>query len=163
MRVLSGAEAEEAMRYILIAAEIAKEATCKLSKCGSVVVKEGSILGEGFNSLPQGEELVSCLKNSRPDDFTSDPTCCMHAEQRAIMQALETKADRGFKDLAGSRIYFIRLDEQDEIKYATRIKCTICSKMALDTGIEEFVLFRAEGITVYNTKEYNELSFGYGK
>lgn len=39
--------------------------------------------------------------------------------------------------------------------------CTICSKMALDVGIAEFVLWHEEGITVYDTKEYNELSFQY--
>ncbi|MBI2668675.1 hypothetical protein HYX14_02425 [Candidatus Woesearchaeota archaeon] len=61
---------------------------------------------------------------------------------------------------SGSRLYFIRLDEQGNAEHAGEPYCTICSKMSLDAGIAEFVLWHKEGITVYKTKEYNEKSFG---
>lgn len=32
------------------AVEVAKNATCGRSKCGSVIAKNGKIIGEGFNS-----------------------------------------------------------------------------------------------------------------
>ncbi len=32
------------------AAEVARKATCGRSKCGSVIAKDGKIIGEGFNS-----------------------------------------------------------------------------------------------------------------
>ena len=35
--------------------------------------------------------------------------------------------------------------------------------MALDVGIAEFVLWHEKGVCVYDTKEYNELSFQFGK
>jgi len=35
--------------------------------------------------------------------------------------------------------------------------------MALDVKIAEFVLWHKEGICVYNTEEYNQLSFEYSE
>jgi hypothetical protein len=73
------------------------------------------------------------------------------------VDALKNHSDK----LIGSRLYFIRLDENDQISFAGKPYCTICSKMALDTGIKEFVLYHSEGICIYDTEEYNDLSFGY--
>ena len=81
----------------------------------------------------------------------------MHAEQRAIMNTLRKHPD----SIENSRLYFVRLSENDEKKFSGEPYCTICSKMALDVGIEEFVLYREEGICIYDTKEYNTLSFAY--
>jgi hypothetical protein len=53
----------------------------------------------------------------------------------------------------------MRLDMNDEIVKAGKPYCTICSKMALDAGVSEFVLLHDEGIAVYDTDEYNRLSF----
>lgn len=39
--------------------------------------------------------------------------------------------------------------------------CTHCSRLALDAGIAEFVLWHNEGIAVYPTDEYNNLSYRY--
>ena len=63
------------------------------------------------------------------------------------------------KRVKDSRLYFIRLGEFGDKIQAGDPYCTICSKMTLDVGISEFVLFRKEGICVYDSKEYNELSF----
>ena len=35
--------------------------------------------------------------------------------------------------------------------------------MALDAGIKKFVLWHEQGICIYDTEEYNEISFNYGK
>lgn len=55
----------------------------------------------------------------------------------------------------------MRLDEYNGKIISGKPYCTICSKLALDVGISEFVLWHNEGICVYNTIEYNEISFGY--
>jgi hypothetical protein len=65
--------------------------------------------------------------------------------------------------ITGSRLYFIRLGEDGKKSPAGKPYCTICSKMALDSGISEFVLWHKEGICVYDTEEYNELSFECGE
>ncbi|MBW2995187.1 hypothetical protein KY312_02455 [Candidatus Woesearchaeota archaeon] len=157
MRILTGFAEKVAMKYINKSAEIAKSSKCLRSKCGSVIVKDDETIGQGYNSPPGDRTLEKCLKDNLPADFKSDKTCCVHAEQRAIMNALARNPDR----IKGSRLYFIRLDENENPKRAGRPYCTICSKMALDAGIKEFVLWHEEGICVYDTKEYNTLSFQY--
>ena len=87
----------------------------------------------------------------------TDKTCCIHAEQRAIMDALINNSDKLF----GSRLYFIRLDEDDVPSKAGNPYCTICSKMVVDVGIQEFVLWHEKGICVYDSQEYNDLSYAY--
>jgi len=66
----------------------------------------------------------------------TDKTCCVHAEQRAIVDALKNNPE-----LSGNPY------------------CTICSKMALDVGIKEFILLHKECPIAYNTEEYNLLSY----
>jgi hypothetical protein len=56
-------------------------------------------------------------------------------------------------------LYFIRLDAVGVPELAGQPYCTYCSKLALDVGIAEFVLWRPEGVTVYDTIEYNDLSY----
>ena len=155
MDILSGEEEGTAIEFMKKSADLALKSSCFRSKCGSVIIKENEVIGEGFNSPPLNKKLESCLKDSLPDNFKSDKSCCVHAEQRAIMDALKNNSDK----LIGSRLYFIRLDAEGKMSKAGLPWCTICSKMALDCGISEFVLWHDNGITVYDTEEYNKLSF----
>ena len=136
--------------------EIAKKSTCKRFKCGSVIINENKIIGIGYNSQPCNIN-EECFKDSLAKDFKSDKTCCVHAEQRAIMNALKMNPSR----LEGSTLYFIRLNDSSEPFLAGEPYCTICSKMALDVGIKEFCLWKENGWKHYDTKEYNELSFKF--
>lgn len=149
-----------ALNYFKEAAKEAQNAICLRSRCGSVVVDEtGTIIGRGYNAPPQDDiSIARCDRKHELDaSFKSDKTCCVHAEQRAIMDALKNNPDR----LNGATLYFIRLDDSSEMKYSGKPYCTICSKMSLDVGIKYFALYHKEGIGIYDTKEYNELSFAY--
>ena len=159
MRYLDGKEKEDAMRFVVIASEIAKSSTCLRDKCGSVIVNHREIIGEGSNSPPKDlESQRRCLKSKDTlDKKITDKTCCVHAEQRAIMNALRNNPYR----IENSRLYFARLNSKDELSFAGKPYCTICSKMALDVGIKEFVLYHKDGIAVYDTEEYNLLSYEY--
>ncbi|MDD4353273.1 MAG: deaminase [Candidatus Nanoarchaeia archaeon] len=159
MNFLKNAEEKAAIEYLMKAADIALNATCERSKCGSIIVKDNEIIGRGYNS-PAGELESQRRCNYSKDEYhkkVTDKTCCVHAEQRAIMNALRNNPDK----LKGSRLYFIRLDENDKPSRAGKPYCTICSKMALDSGIKEFVLWHEEGVCVYSTEEYNLLSYKY--
>jgi deoxycytidylate deaminase len=158
MRFLSGEENEKALEFILKATELALDSTCKRSQCGSVIVKYDEIIGKGFNSPPgnlESQRRCECDKESYHKKVT-DKTCCIHAEQRAIMDALRIYPHK----IEGSRLYFIRLNNRTPSRSGDPY-CTICSKMALDAGIAEFVLWHKKGTCVYDTQEYNTLSFRY--
>lgn len=161
MQYLTNNEEQAALLFLEKAAEVAKSATCERAQCGSVIVKDGEIIGSGFNSPPgehESQRRCACEKSSY-DQKVTDKTCCVHAEQRAIMDALRHNPDK----LAGSRLYFIRLDDDGKMTRAGMPYCTICSKMALDVGIAEFVLWQERGVAVFDTVEYNDLSFAFGK
>jgi len=159
MKLLSGEEERQAVEYFYKAQEIALKAKCNDAKCGCVIVKDNFIIGSGFNSPPgekENQRRCHISKNSYHSKVT-DKTCCIHAEQRAIMDALRNNSDK----IANSKLYFIRVDKDGSILKAGRPFCTICSKMALDAGISEFILWHEKGICSYDTGEYNSISFGY--
>lgn len=159
MRILSGAEEENATRFMAAAATAARKATCHKAKCGTVIVKNGEILGEGWNSPPRElEEQRTCDRIfGHADKEGFDTTCCVHAEWRAILNALRTNGD----DVRGADLYFARIDDKGAILKAGDPYCTVCSRLALESGIATFFLWRDEGICAFDTKEYNTLSYNY--
>lgn len=162
MKILtSPEEINEANKFLEEARIVALKATCTRSKCGSVIVKDGEIIWIWYNS-PAWELESQRRCNCNKDDYNkkvTDKTCCIHAEQRAIMDTIRNNPDK----IIGSRLYFVRLDDGWNIKFSGNPYCTICSKMSLDTGISEFVLYREEWICVYETWEYNDLSYKYNE
>lgn len=157
MRVLSGDEAEEAKGYLHEAEPLGQASCCLRTRCGALLVKDGVIIGTGFNSPPGNEPLDKCLKDDLPEDFVSDKTCCIHAEDRAVRDALARNPER----VKGSVIYFAKLDKEGKVRPSGEPYCTICSKLVLDVGIKEFVMQRKQGICAYDAREYNEISFKY--
>ena len=157
MRFLSGEEKIDALNFMNAAAELALKAECDDAKCGTVIVKNNKVIGYGCNSPPNGSKKRCHIKKSAYHNRVTDKTFCIHAEQRAILDALQRNADK----VAGSRLYFIRVSDTGDILKAGKPFCTICSKYALDAGIKEFVLWHDKGICVYDTNEYNDLSFAY--
>jgi deoxycytidylate deaminase len=157
MRILTGEEESEGKKFMEKCAELALTSGCHRSRCGAVIVKGGKIIGEGWNAPPLNEKIERCKKDALPDSFKSDKTCCLHAEERAILHCLRKHGEK----ILGSRLYFVRIDDFTGIEKAGKPYCTICSKLALDAGVKEFVLWHEEGITVYETHDYNERSFAF--
>jgi deoxycytidylate deaminase len=158
MRKLSGLEWEVANRFLLQASEIALGSTCLRRQCGSVIVYDGEIIGSGFNSPPGGLESQRRCSADKAAYHTkvTDKTCCVHAEQRAVLDALKNPAK-----LAGATIYFASLGDDRKISPSGDPYCTLCSKLCLDVGIAEFVLMQADGIFSYETAEYNYISYKF--
>ncbi len=161
MNNLKGVEEKEAKAWLAKAAEVARKSFCLNRKCGTVIVKDGELIGEGYNAPPLDDvSKRRCLVTyDFPQKPNFDRTCCVHAEWRAIIDALRRNPEK----VKGSRLYFTGLDENDNLKKSGKPSCTVCSRMSLDVGIAEFVLWHEQGICVYPTDEYNELSYEYGR
>jgi deoxycytidylate deaminase len=160
MRILSGQESVEVAKYFKAAADEAKKATCLRAKCGSVIVKNKQIIGRGYNSPPlDKEENRTCLNEYDTQKKPKyDKTCCIHAEWRAIIDALRHHP----KKMKGSTLYFMRIDSKGNFTDAGKPFCTVCSRLALENGIKYFTLWDQKPL-MYNTTEYNKLSFNYHK
>ncbi|MFP4116220.1 MAG: hypothetical protein ACLFTQ_03400 [Candidatus Aenigmatarchaeota archaeon] len=160
MRTLEGEELREAKRFVEEAAEAAQESGCDDAWCGSVLIGGDEIIGKGWNSPPHDLESHRRCSNEKEeyDERVTDKTCCVHAEQRAIMNALGNYSKEKVK---GSKLYFARVNEQGKVKKTNEPYCTICSKMILDVGIEEVVMWNGEDLVAYPAEEYNDISFSY--
>lgn len=159
MKILSGLEAQEAKKFFKEAEKVARRSLCLRANCGSVIVQKGKIIGRGFNSPPQNNsKFRTCLQEyDIPAGFRHDRTCCIHAEQRTIQDAIS----KGHKT-SGTLIYFTRLDENKNRVPSGRLCCTICSRAVLDAGISEFVLEWEDGtIRSWPTDEFDRLSYEY--
>lgn len=159
MQLLIWDELKKAKLYFELAWKIAQKATCRRSKCWCVIIKNDKIIWRGYNTPPkdlESQRKCNCDK-SLYDRKVTDKTCCIHAEQRAIMDALRIHPN----EIEWSDLYFIRLDKDWNISKSWKPYCTICSKMALDTWIQHFLLRHEEWIIKYNTEEYNLLSYQY--
>lgn len=140
------------------AAELAKRATCHRAKCGTVIVANNTIIGRGYNAPPLDNEANrTCDVKPGPGKPKYDRTCCVHAEWRAILDAVGHHP----KEIIGSTLYFTRVNERGEIKKSGQPFCTVCSRLALDAGVAKFVLWHEAGIAEYPTAEYNTLSYHY--
>lgn len=144
--------------YFKEAAVEAKKALCLRDKCGAVIVLDGEIVGRGYNAPPQDDmpQRKCHLELIHSDKPKSDRTCCMHAEWRAILDAVAKGKAKS------STLYFVRVDEEGKLKNSNGVPyCTVCSRLALDVGVAFFVLWTKEGTRVWDTKEYNDLSYAF--
>ncbi|NQU78922.1 hypothetical protein HQ545_04090 [Candidatus Woesearchaeota archaeon] len=160
MNVLEGSDLSDAMVYIHLAAEVAQNAVCLKSQRGCVLVKDGEVIGEGYNAPADSHKCVSCLRQQKKGVefgiFNTEPCYSVHAEQRAIINALR----KGHSDLEGSVMYHVKL-KNGGIHRAGTPSCTICSKLVLESGISWFVNFEEKGAVKYSAKEFNDLSMEY--
>lgn len=137
----------------------ATKATCNRAHCGAVVVSaDGRVIGKGYNAPPLGDESQRMCDT--PLDKTikqnNDKTCCVHAEWNAILDALKHHADK----IDGSTLYFMRVDEGGAFTEAGLPYCTVCSRLALESGIKTFGLWN-DGPDMIDTLEYNLKSYDY--
>lgn len=161
MKTLSGQEEKDAQQFMFAAGKAAEKATCHKARCGTVIVKDGIVLAEGWNSPPLEDETQRTCNEAfgHADKELFDTTCCVHAEWRAILNALR---DHG-NSVKGAQLYFARIDEDGTIKKSGKPYCTVCSRLAMESGIAQFALWHEQGITLYDTDEYNRLSYDYFK
>lgn len=158
MPYLAGQQEEEAIRWMNQAAKVAESALCLKAKCGTVIVRDGDVIGVGYNAPAlDKEENRACDREVGGGKPGYDSTCCIHAEWRAIADAMKQNPDK----LAGSKLYFTRVDTEGNQKRSGEPYCTVCSRLALDAGIENFVLWQEAGVCEYGTHEYNQLSYAY--
>ena len=157
MKRVEGQEYEAIKQYFDMAAEVAKDATCSRAKCGSVIVKDGIIIGKGFNSPAlndEGQRLCDApMDTSKKPKY--DKTCCVHAEWRAVLDACKNSADK----VPGSILYFMRIDEDGNFTDAGDPFCTVCSRLTMEAGVGEFALYNNDGADIYTLDEYNLKSY----
>ena len=132
------------------AADYARLSDCHRDHCGAVLVKDGRMVGAGFNGPPAGA-LRSCL-TTEPSLLKpkTDRTCCVHAEWRAILEA--------GREAKGATMFFTRTNSQGASIQSGVPYCTVCSRLALEAGVRAWVLRHVSGVREYSALAYHEVS-----
>lgn len=141
------------------AQQVAQQATCDQAHCGAVIVSaDGVVIGTGYNAPPQGDESQRMCDAQFDTTLkkTSDKTCCVHAEWNAIIDALKHHGTA----VEGSTLYFMRVNDKGDVTDAGDPWCTVCSRLALESGIATFGLWN-QGPEMIDTQTYNIRSYSY--
>ncbi len=161
MQTVDGRELQKIKKYFTLAAHVAAKATCQRGHCGSVIVKDGQVIGEGYNSpVCEDETARTCgmtWNYSKKPKY--DLTCCVHAEWRAVLDAFKHHADK----IAGSTLYFMRIDEGGNFTDAGEPFCTTCSRLTMDAGVADFALWNNGQAEIFTLPEFNQLSYDFYK
>lgn len=89
---------------------------CKRKQVGSLIVKEGMIISDGFNGTPSGFD--NCCENEHGDTLWY----VLHAEANAIL-----KVAKSTHNCQGATLYL------------TLSPCKDCSKLVIQSGISRVV------------------------
>jgi len=104
------------LAYLRMAREWSKLSHCTRKKVGSIVVKNGMIISDGYNGTPSG------FDNDCEDEAGATLWYVLHAEANAI-----------------SKVARSTNNAQDSTLYLTLSPCRDCSKMVLQVGIKRVV------------------------
>jgi deoxycytidylate deaminase len=147
--------------YFKEAGNVAQKATCNRAHCGAIIVSsDGRIIGKGYNAPPLGDEGQRMCDTELDQSIkkNNDKTCCVHAEWNALIDALKHHG----ADVEGSTLYFMRVDENGRFTEAGEPYCTVCSRLALESGVALFGLWNG-GPEMIDTAPYNQKSYAYYK
>jgi deoxycytidylate deaminase/NTP pyrophosphatase (non-canonical NTP hydrolase) len=129
--------------------DTAQLSTCKKTRHGVVIVKNGVIIGRGQNRTPAG--VVGCVEQNscRRDNLGEgtearyyDACRCIHAEPTAVFDALNHMISHPStaltKDiLVGTHVYLWSLDTKGKPRKSE--PCEMCKKLVLENGIDRVI------------------------
>lgn len=155
MRIITDKEELQKTReYFNLAAEEAKKSTCKKSQRGAIIVKNGKVIGKGYNKVTYPKLCNPCIREEIHGNGRVELCAAIHAEQMAIIDA----CNKG-NTIKGATIYHVKIKNREE-KTCNDLSCTVCSRLVSEAGIK-FVLHEDRGFVVYEPEEFNRLSFEY--
>ena len=102
--------------YLKMALEWAKLSYCKRKQVGALIVKDRTIISDGYNGTPSGFE------NCCEDENNQTKWYVLHAEANAIL-----KLSRSTQSCEGATLYL------------TLSPCKECSKLIFQSGIKRVV------------------------
>lgn len=113
--------------YMNMAYDQAEKSTCLRAKVGAVLVKDGLVIGQGYNNVIGG--VKDCTQIGCIRDIMHIPS----GERREVCRAICAE------QLAISEAARNGIETEGSIAYITTFPCHICSKLLVSSGISEIV------------------------
>ncbi len=153
MRYLSGVEEEKARQYCRRAAELARNSLCRMGSHGAVLVRDGKIIGEGWNTPVPDAPCEPCTRKDVGGVSLEEMCHSVHAEENAWLDAL----GKG-NEVAGSVLYHARLKDWG-VSDDNTPECTRCSRMLRRLGVAGVVLIDGGRFAYYAIDEFDAISY----
>lgn len=153
-RRIEGGELQDLQFAINEAREVAQTSICQRDHRGSVVFKNGEVLGAASNGpIPPYE----C------DTEKCGGVCgifAMHAERLSIIKALEDQ-----QDLTDASVLHVRINDNGEVQVSGDLRCEDCTGYMARIGrnkkgmhLKEFILLQEDGWRAYSIEEADEVT-----
>ncbi len=152
MEILESKERESAKKYLEKAAGISGKVICPVRRIGAVLVKDGKVIGEGYNG-PLQHSCETCLLDMLEKGVKTELCFAMHAEERALVDTLEKGHDP-----KGATLYSTYA-KGDKLYSTEDSFCAHCSRILMESGISEVVLPQENKFISYPIQEFYDLSF----
>jgi deoxycytidylate deaminase len=150
-RPLKRQDSHMAEEMVQRAAELARDSHAR-TRHAAVLVRDGSLLAWGTNGVPfPGEDHCYC----KSGEFGHHDHCRTHAEQRAITLA---RSGDGWQTLQGSKLIYVRLEDDDSVRMEEPHFCARCSRLALSLGVAEWIFTLSEGLAGYSSADYDSIA-----
>jgi len=149
MRYLEGKEKRKAEKWMKYAQKEAEKSPCHKSKRGVVIISPpgGLIIGKGFNRPPGDFRCEQNICSKICSDYA------VHAEMVAMYDTLTSEIFR----LEDATLYHAKI-KNGQVVPSHSPSCIDCSKHIYDWGIKAVVLQLKDGLALYNSREFHELS-----
>jgi deoxycytidylate deaminase len=144
-------ESDIAEQMVERAAELARDSHAR-TRHAAVLMRDDSMVGWGTNGVPfPGEDHCYC----KFGEYHHHDNCRTHAEQRAITLAREGD---GWQMLQGSKLIYVRLQEDDSMRLEEPHFCARCSRLALSLGLDEWIFALSGGLVGYSSADYDRIA-----
>jgi deoxycytidylate deaminase len=152
-------KSEEINEYIEKCVNIARFSKCKKSKRGVIIVDFYKNIISEANNLPIGIDFCDpCLRTELESGTHLELCRAIHAEDLAIQTTLKNYPFQ----LMDSTLYHLKLDKKGNVsEFPGEPSCTFCSRNILLNGIKEVVLCGKLESFLYDSEEFNNLSYQY--
>ena len=125
--------------YLGIAAAVCKRSTCLRRKYGAVLVKNGEIIGTGYNGSARGEvnccDRGECFRRDHAHNDGDYRECpAVHAEMNCLLSVAR-------KDSINSVLYLYGEENGSPIEAEP---CPICKRLIVNAGIARVIRSKGE-------------------
>lgn len=145
--------------YLELARQLARQSNCKKIHYGAIIVKDGLVLGRGFNqpvNLPEDMGIKCCLRVNIESGTRTEQCLATHAEEVSVLNSLAL----GF-NIEDASLYLAKESSDGKILYfdTSIICCSHCSRILYYMKIKEVIVGKTTGIEHVSINDVIKLAY----
>ena len=162
MRYIKDSEAQGLKAYFDKCLELARNSDCKEAQYGAIIVKDGKVIGEGYNHVPDElREKYDCDRCPRRNadlhkGIGLELCISTHAEEAAVQDMMiKRQYKKEESENAQMVIGKMKNGNSDILQPKIKLYCTKCAgKIAKETMIKEVIFLTSDGYVAIDSIEF---------